>query len=136
MLHHDLCVQIGPHEHVALNEQGNLICLEHFRLNTDQNELFFKYVKEDNPYSLPPDSLNHNDAYPLRIYARQQAIKESLFSTFKGRPFGCLQTVHIEWDMNPNEKRQLRFVFAQQPHPDLLEGLVALGAEVEVLGEA
>jgi len=135
MTEYNLCVQIGPDHQVALNEHGQLICLAHFVLDTEDG-LSFKYIKDDNPYSFPPTDLNNNAVYPLRIYARQTAIKETLYTTFNSRPFGYLKHVHIEWDSNPSEKRTLHFVFVQQPHPELLDGLVALGAEVEVLGEA
>ena len=132
---YNLTLQIGPHENVIIDEGQYRPEVTHAYIELTPENCTVTLEPSENasperilPY---PRNINSNTDFPLRLYIDRRGDTSNLVF-FKGRPVGRLLQVGIR--ITP-EKRILTFRFATPQPKELVDGLVALGAEVDMPGE-
>jgi hypothetical protein len=104
-------------------------------MNIDKVDAQFDYADLPPRYIPAPQQreIYNSKIFPLRIYIDRSGDSPAHVS-FISRPVGCITKLHL--DLNaPPQKSIIQFCFAKHQPDALVDGLVALGASVDMPGE-
>lgn len=132
---YDLTVLLGSSRISVVEPQGQACNLIKCTLNLTAKEETSLLLYDGDPRYVPapqPQEIYNSEIFSLRIYV-DRSQKMPCHVSFGSRPVGHLAELHV--DLTP-EKHIIQFRF-DKPQPDILvDGLVALGASVDMPGEA
>lgn len=126
-----LSIQIGSERCALLFNGRELTNLTRFSLLASELGVHTVYACAGNfpEFGPAPTNAGSNSAFPLRIHVYPKLT--DLSCTLLSRPFGGITTLEVT--VTPDKTRS-RFVFVRPIQRQLLDALVALGAEVEMPG--
>jgi hypothetical protein len=132
---HDLIVLLGSSRTSVVEPQGQAYNLRRFELTLNIEKIDVQYDYKNLPPEYgPAPSLREmysNEIFPLRIYIDRGGVSPAHVS-FMSRPVGDITELHLDLNL---EKNIIQFRFATHQPDVLVDGLVALGASVDMPGE-
>lgn len=135
---YDLLVLIGASQTSVVEPQGQACNLRRFKLDLTADKPFnvqTDYSDFPPRYVLPPTQreIYNNQVFPLHIYIDRSGFTPPRVS-FMARPVSHIAELHLNL-VAPPEKNSIQFRFMTHQPDILVEGLVALGASVDMPGE-
>lgn len=135
---HDLLVLIGPSRTAVVEPEGQACNLRQFKLDLTADKPFdiVTDYRDFPPRFVPPPSqreIYNNQVFPLHIYIDRSGVTPVHISLMS-RPIGRILELHLDL-VGPPGKNTIQFLFATHQPDILVEGLVALGASVDMPGE-